>query len=134
DPLCQAVEKAWQAGIVVVVAAGNNGRDNSQNTSGYSTITSPGSDPYVITVGAMKDMRTVNRGDDLMASYSSKGPTLCDQIAKPDLVAPGNMIISALASGSTITARYPSNVVPVSYYKNVGTQNISSNYFMLSGT
>ncbi len=36
DPLCQEMEKAWQAGLVVVVAAGNNGRDNSMGTSGYS--------------------------------------------------------------------------------------------------
>src|SRR5437016_2723582 len=54
DPLCQAVEAAWKTGIVVVVAAGNSGRDNSQGTNGYATITSPGNDPYVITVGAMK--------------------------------------------------------------------------------
>src|ERR1022692_631166 len=38
DPLCQAVEKAWKAGIVVVVAAGNDGRDNSFGTNGYDTI------------------------------------------------------------------------------------------------
>ena len=54
DPLCQAVEKAWQAGIVVVVSAGNNGRDNSMGTKGYATIASPGNDPFAITVGAMK--------------------------------------------------------------------------------
>src|SRR5207237_4615079 len=54
DPLCQAVEAAWKTGIVVVVAAGNSGRDNSQGTNGYATITSTGNDPYVITVGAMK--------------------------------------------------------------------------------
>ncbi|MBV9764125.1 MAG: S8 family serine peptidase, partial [Acidobacteriaceae bacterium] len=52
DPLCQAVEAAWKAGIVVVVSAGNDGRDNSQGTNGYGTITAPGNDPYVITVGA----------------------------------------------------------------------------------
>src|ERR1700730_11535804 len=52
DPLCKAVEKAWQNGIVVVVAAGNNGR--FQPTNGYATVTAPGNDPYVITVGAMK--------------------------------------------------------------------------------
>src|SRR2546426_3820215 len=52
-------QKAWQAGLVVVVAAGNNGRDNSMGTSGYATITSPGNSPYVITVGAMKDMGTI---------------------------------------------------------------------------
>ena len=56
DPLCQAVEQAWKAGIVVVVAAGNEGRNNTKGTSGYGTITSPGNDPYVITVGAMKDI------------------------------------------------------------------------------
>jgi serine protease AprX len=50
DPLDKAVEQAWQAGIVVVVAAGNYGRDNSNNNNGYATITSPGNDPYVITV------------------------------------------------------------------------------------
>jgi len=45
DPLCQAVEQAWKAGIVVVVAAGNDGRDNSAGTNGYATITAPGNDP-----------------------------------------------------------------------------------------
>jgi len=89
DPLCQAVERAWAAGIVVVVAAGNRGRDNSFNTNGYGTIGSPGNDPYVITVGAMRDMGTVSRADDLIASYSSKGPTALDKVVKPDLVAPG---------------------------------------------
>src|SRR4051812_38669521 len=56
DPLCQAVEAAWQAGITVVVAAGNMGR--YPDTNGYATITAPGNDPYVITVGAMKPMGT----------------------------------------------------------------------------
>ena len=55
DPLCQAVEAAWKAGIVVVVAAGNDGRNNSIGTNGYATIMSPANDPYVITVGAMND-------------------------------------------------------------------------------
>src|SRR5260370_29128133 len=134
DPLCQAVEEAWQAGIVVAVAAGNHGRDNSMNTYGYSTITSPGNDPAVITVGAMRDMGTTPRGDDLIASYSSKGPTLLDQVVKPDLVAPGNQIISALAVNSTITTTYPGNVVPLSYYLSSNSGAISPNYFTLSGT
>ena len=57
DPLCQAVERAWKAGIVVVVAAGNEGRNRTQKTDGTATITSPGNDPLVITVGAMKALR-----------------------------------------------------------------------------
>ena len=72
------MEAAWQAGIVVVVAAGNDGRDNSVSNNGYGTITAPGNDPYVITVGAMKDEGTADRTDDLIASYSSKGPTAID--------------------------------------------------------
>ena len=117
DPLCQAVERAWRSGIVVVVAAGNNGRDNSMGTKGYATITSPANSPFAITVGAMKDMRTTARGDDLIASYSSKGPTLLDHVVKPDLVAPGNVIVSALASNSVIRDLYPNSAVPVSYYR-----------------
>lgn len=87
DPLCQAVEKAWKAGIVVVVAAGNQGRNDSAGTNGYGTITAPGNDPYVITVGAMKDMHTSTRSDELIASYSSKGPTAVDHFVKPDILA-----------------------------------------------
>jgi len=51
DPLCQAVEQAWKAGIVVVVAAGNDGRNNSAGTNGYGTIMAPGNDPYVLQWG-----------------------------------------------------------------------------------
>jgi serine protease AprX len=93
DPLCMAVESAWKAGIVVGVAAGNDGRDNTQGTGGYATINAPANDSYVITVGAMNTLGTLSAADDKITSYSSKGPTLLDHIAKPDLVAP------AIASG-----------------------------------
>src|SRR5208283_1699143 len=132
DPLCQAVEQAWKNGIVVVVAAGNNGR--YQPTDGYATITSPGNDPYAITVGAMKTMGTPTRVDDLIASYSSKGPTVIDAIAKPDIVAPGNLLVSLEAQGSTLYSEYPGNQVPYSYYVNGGSTASSSSYFTLSGT
>src|ERR1700726_5114083 len=132
DPLCHAVEAAWKSGIVVVVAAGNNGR--YQQTDGYGTITSPGNDPYVITVGAMKPMGTPSRVDDLVGSYSSKGPTALDAVAKPDLVAPGNLLVSLEAPGSTLYTGYPGNQVPYSYYVNGGSTAPSSNYFTLSGT
>ncbi len=134
DPLCQAVEAAYQAGIVVVVAAGNDGRDNSVGNNGYGTITSPANDPYVITVGAMKAMGTPTRADDLIATYSSKGPTAIDHIAKPDLVAPGNLVDSFMADPTaTLATTYPQNAVPTSSYMTNGT-SAASPYFTLSGT
>ena len=134
DPLCQAVEQAWRAGIVVVVAAGNQGRNNSAGTSGYGTITAPGNDPYVITVGAMKTMGTPSRGDDQIASYSSKGPTLYDHVVKPDLVAPGNRIISLYTAGLALNKLYPGNEIPHSLYVTNGDTSPSSTYYRLSGT
>ena len=121
DPLCQAVEAAWKAGIIVVVAAGNEGRNNSAGTQGYGTVTAPGNDPYVITVGAMKTMGTANRADDLIASYSSKGPALFDHTVKPDLVAPGNLIVSTIPAGMTLQQEYPQN-------------QVAPGLFVLSGT
>src|SRR5439155_16852114 len=72
DPLCQAVESAWRAGIVVVVAAGNQGRNDSMGTNGYGTIAAPGNDPYVITVGAMKTNGTYSVVDDTIATRSEE--------------------------------------------------------------
>jgi serine protease AprX len=126
DPVCQAVESAWKAGIVVVVAAGNSGRDNSMGTNGYATIGVPANDPAVITVGATRTRNTATRADDAIASYSSRGPTLVDHLVKPDLVAPGNRVVSLRATGSTLDAKYP-------WYQ-VNPSTGSGKYFHLSGT
>jgi len=134
DPLCQAVEAAYKAGIVVVVAAGNDGRDNSLGTDGYGTITAPGNDPYVITVGAMKSMGTPTRTDDLIATYSSKGPTSIDHIVKPDIVAPGNRQVSLLGWGASLTSTYSQNVVPLGYYYSTAISGNSPWYYTMSGT
>ena len=119
---------------MVVVAAGNNGRDNSMGRRDPPRISAPGNSPYVITVGTMTEMSTTVRGNDLIASYGSKGPTLVDHVVKPDLVAPGNIIVSALAPNSAIKDRYAQNVVPISYYESSSTGNVSTSYFRLSGT
>ena len=102
DPLCQAVEAAWNSGIVVLAAAGNQGRNDSAGTEGYGTIAAPGNDPFVITVGAMKTQDTPTRTDDTIASYSSKGPTGFDYVVKPDIVAPGNQVVSTLAPNASL--------------------------------
>jgi serine protease AprX len=61
-------------GIVVVAAAGNNGK-NSAGQKVYGQIHSPGNEPSVITVGAVDTRGTDQRGDDTIATYSSRGPT-----------------------------------------------------------
>src|SRR6266705_412424 len=148
DPLCQAVEAAWKKGIVVVAAAGNYGRDNSMGTEGYATITSPGNDPYVITVGAMKTAGSPLRSNSLITSYSSKGPTLLDHVVKPDIVAPGNRVVSLyghpflnpIPGGSyyvyeALPQQYPQNLVLFNYYQQpIFGSSVSSSYYFLSGT
>jgi serine protease AprX len=126
DPLCQAVESAWRAGIVVVVAAGNFGRISVNGSNGYGTVAAPGNDPLVLTVGAMKAMGTYSRSDDQIASYSSKGPTTYDHVVKPDVVAPGNVVVSLDAHWSTLEGQFPANTV--------SGNSSNHDYFILSGT
>ncbi|MBM7572346.1 S8 family peptidase [Aquibacillus albus] len=114
DPMVQIVERAWQDGIVVCVAAGNEGPDSR-------TIASPGISDQVITVGALDDRNTPeSRSDDEVASFSSRGPTIYGK-TKPDILAPGVDIVSLRSPGS--------------YLDKLQRQNrVGSDYFVLSGT
>jgi serine protease AprX len=105
DPLCEAVAHAVQAGIVVVVSAGNNGRTADGRTI-LGGITSPGNSPYALTVGAVNTWGTADRRDDTVTTYSSRGPTAFDLTVKPDVAAPGNKIVSLEASGSYLAGSY----------------------------
>jgi serine protease AprX len=108
DPLVGAVEAAVQSGIVVVVSAGNFGYNRVTGQAGYAGITSPGNAPSAITVGALQTANTTTRDDDRVAPYSSRGPSWYDATAKPDLVAPGEGIISNARPDSTLYQMYPS--------------------------
>jgi serine protease AprX len=88
DPLTLAARRAVAAGIVVVAAAGNHGR-GPQGQTRYGGVTSPGNAPWVLTIGASSHAGTVDRADDTIAAFSSRGPGALDWTAKPDLVAPG---------------------------------------------
>jgi serine protease AprX len=107
DPLCQAVARAVQAGVVVVASAGNYGV-TSTGAPVLGGITSPGNSPFAITVGAIDTAGTVTGADDTVAAYSSKGPTRYDLAVKPDVVAPGTRIVSLEAQGSYLARNYPS--------------------------
>jgi len=127
DPLTLAAQRAVNAGIVVVAAAGNNGR-SPQGISQYAGVTAPGNAPWVLTVGASSHMGTVDRADDTMAPFSSRGPGAIDYNAKPDLVAPGIGIESLSAPSSSFYATDAPyllpGTVPTSYLP----------YLSLSGT
>lgn len=104
DPWSLATQKAIEAGLVVVVAAGNECRSDDGVCPG--TISSPGINPSAITVGALNDAGTPELEDDVMYSRSSQGPTRIDGFAKPDVVAPGVRVFGPLSPGSRLDQRF----------------------------
>ena len=106
DPLCQAVENAVKAGLVVVVSARNLGQDSS----GQTVI---GGITRRATRGCPDGRRAQHLlhgtgSDDAVTTYSSRGPTYIDELLKPDLVAPGNRGVSVEAPNSYLIKTYPS--------------------------
>jgi len=127
DPLTLAARRAVEAGLVVVSAAGNLGRDAAGSPL-YGGIGSPGNAPWVITVGASSHNGTADRSDDTVAPFSSRGPSRIDLQAKPDLVAPGVGIESLAEAGSTLYNSKP-------LMRLWGTvQTATEPYLSLSGT
>jgi serine protease AprX len=92
--LAGVVESAWLAGVTVVAAAGNDG-------PAPGTVAMPGADPFVVTVGSLDDQGTVATNDDRESLFSSRGPTR-DGFAKPDLLAPGEHIVSLRVPGTAL--------------------------------
>ena len=144
DPLCLAARRAYDAGIVVVAAAGNLGKDANGNKI-YGGINSPGIDPSVITVGAANTFGTMRRSDDGVTTFSSRGPTRgywtdaqgvrhYDNLIKPDLVAPGNKVIAAQSLGST-SGSTPNTLIQIYPELDTGATAVRVNKTMyLSGT
>jgi serine protease AprX len=116
DPLDKAVERLWTAGVVVVAAAGNYGVEGKPSGVPFA----PGSDPFVITVGADDIDGSISTVDDLAAPWSAYGYTL-DGFAKPDLSAPGRYMIGPVAVASTLVAEKPTSVVSPGYIQLSGT-------------
>ncbi len=127
DPLTLAAKRAVDAGIVVVAAAGNLGR-NKLGQPQYGGITAPGNAPWVLTVGASSTEGTVTRKDDVYAPYSSRGPSPIDFAAKPDLLAPGTGVVSLSDPASQMYLTRAAFLVD-------GTRPLGSKpYLALSGT
>src|SRR5205085_7181800 len=100
DPLAAAVENAWRAGIVVVVAGGNSG-------SNQPSLDNPATDPYVVAVGADDTNGTATSLDDTVPAFSSRGSSS----RHVDLVAPGQSIVSLSDPGSYVDTEYPQAAV-----------------------
>ena len=115
DPLVRVAEAAWDMGIVMVIAAGNNGPE-------FGTVTSPGISRKVITVGASDDEHPAQIQGDTLENFSGRGPT-SECIIKPDIIAPGSEIISTRALTLTDEAaeKRGLKIVDDSYIKMSGT-------------
>ena len=114
DPLAYAVEVAWRRGIVVVVAAGNDG-DRSR-------LRNPAYDPFVIAVGADDAQGTYDPEDDIIIPSSS-----CGSATRPvDLVAPGQSVISLRVPGAYSDVNYPGASVGDRFFRGTGTSQAAA--------
>ena len=112
DPLTYSLERAWQAGIVVVVAAGNDGNDSG-------SLSSPAVDPYVIAVGAVE---ATSNEKFTVPSWASSG----DGTRNPDVVAPGAHIDSLRVPYSRIDMEHPEGYVSSTLFRGSGSSQATA--------
>jgi serine protease AprX len=110
NPLSGAVEAAWASGITVVTSAGNEGA---------GSVTSPGDDPWVVTVGSTNTTGPLALGTSPVADFS--GSESFGRYSKPDVLAPGVSVVSLRAAGSTIDTANPTARIGDSYFRGSGT-------------
>ncbi|MEM7798578.1 MAG: S8 family serine peptidase, partial [Chloroflexota bacterium] len=119
NPINQMVQTLWDAGIVVVVAAGNTGPD-------AGSITTPGNDPFVITVGSYTDNYTpYDFSDDFIPPFSASGPTEAGFV-KPDFIVPGAHIRAFVHTDSYFAETYPSLHRGNGLYRTAGTSSAAA--------
>jgi serine protease AprX len=115
DPLAFAAEQAWHKGIVVVVAVGNEG-------FGTSKVNNPAYDPFLIAVGSANANGTATTADDVISSFSNDG----DGTRNPDLVAPGDKVVSLRAAGSFLDTSFPAARVGERLFRGSGTSQAAA--------
>jgi serine protease AprX len=114
DPLAHAVEQAWWYGIVVVVAAGNDGN--------VQPLRNPALDPFVIAVGALNTNGTATFDDDTVPDFSNCGT----EDRHVDVVAPGVSIVSLRNPNSYADVNYPDARVGDQFFKGTGTSQAAA--------
>jgi serine protease AprX len=115
DPLAYAAEQAWHKGIVVVVAVGNEG-------FGTAKVNNPAYDPYVIAVGSSSSNGTATTADDVVSEFSNDG----DGTRNPDLVAPGDQVVSIRTPGSLLDTKYPAARIGERLFRGSGTSHAAA--------
>jgi serine protease AprX len=115
DPLAYAAEQAWHAGIVVVVAAGNDGNN-------VLRLQDPASDPYLIAVGSDNANGTTTTADDAISAFSNSG----NGTRNPDLVAPGDHVVSLRDPGSYLDTQYPAARIGSRLFRGSGTSQAAA--------
>lgn len=115
DPLSYAAQVAWDAGITVVVAAGNQGY-------GSPKLNNPALNPNLIAVGAADTNGTPDSSDDSVPEFSSRG----DEARHPDVVAPGKSVVSLRDPGSFIDTTFPDAVVGNRFFLGSGTSQAAA--------
>ncbi|MFQ3234844.1 MAG: subtilisin family serine protease [Paraglaciecola sp.] len=104
DAGSQGINAAYDAGIISVIASGNDGN--------VSYISSPAAADKAITVGAIADLNSITREDDMIADFSNEGPRTDDGDAdrtdemKPEIAAPGAGLVSAKGALRTDGRQY----------------------------
>ena len=114
DVLAWAVERLWREGIVVVAAAGNNGKWADR-------LDIPAADPFVIAAGASDTFDTVSPADDRVAEFSSRS-----RYRTPDVVAPGARMVSQRVPGSALDVEFPGARVGTGYFRGSGTSQAAA--------
>ena len=114
DVLAWAVEQLWNEGIVVVAAAGNQG-------ARARTLDMPADDPFVIAAGASDTRNSVDPRDDRVADFSSRS-----RWRSPDLVAPGEKIVSLRVPGSTLDREFSGARVGSGFFRGSGTSQAAA--------
>lgn len=113
DPLAYAAEQAWKAGLVVVVASGNDGNS--------SAVRNPATNPYVLTVGALDGYRLKGKNTQPIPDFSS-----CGVDRTVDLVAPGSTIVSLRNPGSVADVENPEARVADRFFVGSGTSQAAA--------
>jgi serine protease AprX len=116
DPLNVAVSKLWHAGVTVIAAAGNYGKDGVPS----GVLFAPGNNPFVMTVGAVDIGGTARTNDDDRAPWSAYGRTQ-DGFWKPEICAPGRLMVGPVPTSSTLAVEKASKMRSPGYIELSGT-------------